>query len=192
MSLSEQQITQIYSQLKSFSCISRLWFYLQGFGERSVFTVDQEQRGNTSIMKAKCCISKCLQLPSWSSDEEDGHLPHEETTAHSLEGVVGHKVHGVVQLALLPGLQRLQSLDVLKQGPFLHCVSEADLSGDFIIVQGQSNASASWTVALRNGDISDKAQDCLTHVVEVLAAVALRDVQGERQLGGVKWAFLLT
>lgn len=112
-------------------------------------------------------------MTSWSSDKEDGHLPHEETTAHSLEGVVGHKVHGIVQFTLLPGLQRLQSLDMLDQGPFLHCVSEPDLSGDFIIIKGQSNTSASRTVALRNGDVSDETKDCVAHVVEVLAAVAL-------------------
>lgn len=133
-----------------------------------------------------------MQLTSCSPDEEDGHLPHEETTAHSLEGVVCQKVHGVVQLALLPGLQRLQSLDVLDQGPFLHRISEADLSGDFIVVKGQSNTSASRTVALRNGEVSDETKDCVAHVVEVLAAIALRGVQGKGQLGGVERALLLT
>lgn len=143
-------------------------------------------------MEAKRCIGKRLLLTSWSSYKEDGHFPHEETTAHSLEGIVGHKVHGVVQLALLPVLQHLQSLDVLKQGTLLHRISEPDLSGDLVVVKGQSNTSTSWAVALRNGDISDETQDHITHVVEVLAAVALRDVQGECQLGGVERAFLLT
>lgn len=143
-------------------------------------------------MKAKRRVGQRLQLTSWSSDEEDGHLPHEETTAHSLEGVVGHKVHGAVQPALLPGLQRLQSLDMLHQGPFLHGVSKADLGGDFVVVKGQSDASTSRTVALRNGDVSDEAKDRVAHVVEALAAVALRGVQGKRQLGGVERTFLLT
>lgn len=143
-------------------------------------------------MEAKGGVRERLRLPSGSSDEEDGHLPHEETTAHSLEGVVGQEVHGVVQPALLPGLQRLQPLDVLQQGPFLHRVGEADLGGDLVVVQGQSDAGASGAVALGNGDVPDEAQDGVAHVVEVLPAVALGDVQGEGQLGGVERALLLT
>lgn len=143
-------------------------------------------------MEAKCCIRKGLCLTGRPADEEDGHLPHEEATAHSLEGVLGHEAHGIPQLALLPRLQYLQSFDVLQQGPFLHCVSEPDLSCHFVVVQGQSNTSSSWAVTLRDGDVSDEAQDRVTHVVEGLAAIALRDIQGKGQLGGEERTFLLT
>lgn len=166
--------------------------HLQCSAECPVLPGDQEQSGNSSIMQAKCCISKCLCLTSCSTDKEDGHLPHKETTAHSLKGVLGNKAHGVLQLALLSCLQRLQSLDVLQQSPFLHGISEPDLSGYLIGVHGQSNTSSSGTVALRDGDTSDEPQDCFTHVVEGLAGNALRNIQGKGQLSGVEWALLLT
>lgn len=142
-------------------------------------------------METKSRHGERLWVSHRPADEEDGHLPHQETAAHSLEGVLGHEAHGVAQFALLSGLQGLQALNVLHQGPFLHGVGEPNLSGHFVIVKGQSDASSSWTIALGDGDVSDELQDYVTRVVEVLAAGALRDVQGEGQLGGVERTLLL-
>lgn len=143
-------------------------------------------------MEAECSVRERLRLAGRSPDKEDGHLPHEEAAAYALEGVVGHKVHGVVQPALLVVLWHLQPLDVAKQSPLLHRVGEPDLGDDFVVVEGQGDAGSSWTVALRNGDVSDETHDRVTHVVEGGATGVLRDVQGERQLGGVQRALLLT
>lgn len=167
-------------------------FYLQCSAECLVLAVHQEQGGNSRIVQTKRCISDSLCLTRWPAHKEDGHLPHEETTPHSLEGVVSHKTHGIVQHAALVGLQRLQSFNVLQEGLFLHSICKADLSGHLIIVQCQSNAGPPWAVALRDGDVSDKAQDHVTHGIKALAAISLGNVQSEGQLSGVEWALLLT
>lgn len=141
-------------------------FYLQGSAERSVLTVDQEQGGDSCIMEANGRVCERLCLASWSADKEDSHLPHEEAAAHSLESVVGQKVHGDFQIARLLGLKGLQALDVLEQGLLPHCVGKADFCGHLVVVQGQSNASSSWAVALSDGDVSEQAHDHVTHIAE--------------------------
>lgn len=143
-------------------------------------------------MQAERRAGQSLCLARRPAHEEDGYLPHEEATSHSLEGVVSHEAHGVVQPAALVGLQGLQSLDVLQQDPFLQPVGEADLGCHLVIVQRQSNAGPPGTVALRDRDVPHQAQHDVTHGVEVLAAGSLRDVQGEGQLGGVQRALLLS
>lgn len=165
--------------------------YLQRSGKGPVVTVDQKQGGNTRIVQAERRTGQRLRLSRWPADKEDGHLPHEEATSHSLEGVVSHEAHGVVQPAALVGLQRLQPLDLLQQNPFLQSVGEADLSGHLVVVQCQSDSGPPGTVALRDGDVPHQAQHRVTHGVEVLAAGSLRDVQGEGQLGGVQRTLLL-
>lgn len=166
--------------------------YLQRSGECPVFTVDQKQAGNSRIVQAKRRTGQSLRLARWPANEEDGDLPHEEATSHSLEGVVSHEAHGVVQPAALVGLQCLQPLDLLQQDPFLQSVGKADLGGHLVVVQRQSHARPPGTVALRDGDVPHQAQHSVAHGVEVLAAGPLRDVQGEGQLGGVQRALLLT
>lgn len=143
-------------------------------------------------MQAERRAGQSLRLARRPADEEDGHLPHEEAAAHSLEGVVSHEAHGVVQPAALVGLQRLQPLDVLQQGPFLQSVGKADLGGHLVVVQRQSNAGPPRAVALGDRDVPDQAQDSVAHGVEVLAAGSLGDVQGEGQLSGVERALQLT
>lgn len=143
-------------------------------------------------MEAESCIRNCLCVLDCATNKEDGHLSHEEAAAHPLEGILGHKAHDCVHVALFVGLQGLQSLDALHQVTFLQPISKPDLSGHFTVVQGQSNTSSSWTVALSDGDVFDKAQDCVTHVVKVRATNALRGIQGKGQLSGVERAFLLT
>lgn len=170
-----------------FSCL-----YLQCSGECSVFTVDQEQGGNSRIVQAERRAGQSLRLARRPANEEDGHLPHEEAAAHSLEGVVSHEAHGVVQPAALVGLQRLQPPDVLQQGPLLQPVGKADLGGHLVVVQRQSNAGPPRAVALGDRDVPDQAQDSVAHGVEVLAAGSLGDVQGEGQLSGVERALQLT
>lgn len=110
--------------------------YLQRSAKSSVLTRHQKQSGNSGVVEAKSCVGDCLCLTDCPSNEENGHLPHEEAAAHSLKGVVGQKAHGCVQAALLPGLQGLKSLNALQQDAFLHCISEPNLSGYFIVVEG--------------------------------------------------------
>lgn len=108
--------------------------YLQCSGECPVVTVDQKQGGNSRIVQAERRAGQSLRLARCPANEEDGNLPHEEATPHSFEGVVSHEAHGVVQPAALVGLQRLQPLDVLQQGPFLQSVGKADLGGHLVVV----------------------------------------------------------
>lgn len=165
--------------------------YLQCSGESPVFTVDQKQGADSRIVQAERRAGQGLRLARHPANEEDGHLPHEEAAAHSLEGVVSHEAHGVVQPAALVGLQRLQPLNVLQQGPFLQSVSKADLGGHLVVVQRQSDAGPPRAVALGDGDVPDQAQDGFAHGAEGLAAGALGDIQGKGQLRGVERAFLL-
>lgn len=166
--------------------------YLQCSGECPVLTVNQKQGGDSRVVQAERRTGQSLRLARGSADEEDGHLPHEEAASHPLEGVVSQEAHGVVQPAALVGLQRLQSLDVLQQGPFLQSVGKADLGGHLVVVKRQSHAGPPGTVALGDRDVPHQAQDGVAHGVEVLPAGSLRDVQGEGQLGGVQRALLLT
>ncbi|MEQ2201473.1 hypothetical protein XENOCAPTIV_012943, partial [Xenoophorus captivus] len=90
--------------------------------------------------------------------------------------VLRHKAHGCFQTCFLIRPWFLQSLNVIHQGSFLHCISKPDLSDYLIVVQGQSNTSASWTITLSNSDVSDQECSCVSHVVEDLTVNVLRDV----------------
>lgn len=75
---------------------------------------------------------------------------------------------------------------MLHQGTLLHGIGKPDL-GDYVrVVEGQSDAGSSWTVALSDGDVFDQACGRVTHGVEGGTVNVLGDVQGKGQLRGVE------
>lgn len=140
--------------------------YLQGSGELAIFTIQKENRSNSSIVETKSSSTEFLCDSDLAVDEEDGNLAHKEATADSLECVLCNKVHGCLQAPLLTGLLRLEPLDSLNECSLLHGICEADLGVHLIVVERQSDTGSSRTVALRNGDVIDQTQNSVPHVVE--------------------------
>lgn len=132
----------------------------------AIFPIKKEYRGNSSIVKAQSSSTKFLCNTSRSVDKENSYLAHKKSTPNSLESVLCNKVHCCLQAALLTGLQSLKPLNSLNKCSLLLGICKADLGSHFIVVECESNTGTSGTVALSNCNITEQAQNSVSHVVE--------------------------
>lgn len=124
---------------------------LQSSFENRILPAGEEHRSDPSVIELQHGIVELRRGSRLPVAEKDSHLPHEEPTSGTLEGVPGHKGHGSLQAAWLCGQGCLEVLDLLEEARFLPGISKADLRGDLIVVGDQGHAGTSRAVALSDG-----------------------------------------
>lgn len=124
---------------------------LQSSGKNSILPAGEEHWHNPGIVELQHSLVELWGRSGVPIAEEDSHLPHQEATAGTLEGIPGHEGHGGLQTAWLRGQGCLEVLDLLEEAGFLPGIGKADLGGDLVVVGDQSHPCPPGTVALGNG-----------------------------------------